>query len=144
MIRSSLRLQKKEKVRSGIQRAPRRDYEKHRKFVRRFVCEGCGTSNNIQCAHLRLMTGGGEQLKPVDAWSYAACYQCHIIDQHNIGEPEWWRRIGKDAWKTCLKYALESPVDEVRQYARDVMIPLIDRFAEYDARIAALAIQEAA
>lgn len=135
MIRSSLR--RKERVRSGIQREPAREFDRHRKFVRMHTCQACDGSEQIQCAHLRLETGGGTSLKPVDAWSLSLCAACHHI-QTVTPEREFWRKLGKDPWRLCLKFALVSPVPEVKAYAREVMIPLIDRHAEYDARIAAL------
>lgn len=128
------RLRRKEKTRSGIQRAPVRDHPRHRIHVRRHVCERCGSSRLIECAHLSWETGGGMGLKSHDAWTFPACHDCHIGHQHRIGEPAFWSEIGKDPWETCFKYAVSSPVGEVVEYARTVMRPIIDRFHDFNAR----------
>lgn len=82
-------------------------------------------------------------VKPHDAWTLSLCAGCHS-EQHWVGEVAFWAARAKDPWKLCLAFAQASPVEEVRDYARGVMVPLIERHAEYDARIAALAMQEAA
>lgn len=142
---SRLRPQKKEKVRFGIRdQENRRAFPDHRKHVRNHICECCGSSREIQCAHLGWNTGGGMGLKSHDAWTFPACRVCHLEKQHLIGEPAFWGALGKDPWVVCLKFALTSPEIDVQAYARNVMRPLIERFAEYDARIAALVQTEAA
>lgn len=135
-------LQRKEKVRSGIQREAPRQYDLHRKFVRRHKCVSCAGSHQIECAHLRLETAGGTSLKPHDAWTLPLCAREHFA-QHVVGEKTFWANVGKDPWKICVEFAKASPVEEVREYAYAVMIPLLERHAEHDARINALAAESA-
>lgn len=139
------RPKKKERFHSGIRdEETRREFTGHRKHVRNHICECCGTSRDIQCAHLSWKTGGGMSLRSHDAWSFPACRKCHLDHQHQIGEPAFWRSLGKDPWAVCFKFAVTSPEAEVKAYACDVMRPIIDRFHDYDARIAALFNREAA
>ena len=99
----------------GARVQERRDFPRHRQFIRRHACVmGCERLP-IQCAHVRLGTDGGTGLKPSDWWCVPLCAK-HHADQHAIGEQSFWHGI--DPRKLALSYALKSPVLEVQEKAR--------------------------
>src|SRR4051812_27915158 len=49
----------------------------HRAWVRGHACAACGCEIAIECAHVRLGTGGGMSMKPSDRWCISLCKGCH-------------------------------------------------------------------
>lgn len=70
--------------------------ERHRKFVRGFVCvvPGC-MADRRECCHIRTGTDGAMGEKPSDFWCFPACVE-HHRQQHDIGEPAFERMHGID------------------------------------------------
>lgn len=57
----------------------------HRAWVRGHACCACGSTTAIECAHVRVGTGGGTGFKPSDRWCISLCRDCHA-EQHRLGE----------------------------------------------------------
>jgi hypothetical protein len=80
-----------------IQKVRRRESrwrsQAHCKHVRSFACANCGSTCNVECAHLRMGSGAGLGQKP-DDWNTAPLcgggMGCHA-KQHTIGEPKFWQ-----------------------------------------------------
>lgn len=97
------------------QRDPRQRDDKHLAFVRQQPCCVCGSTRELEAAHIRYAcgavgkrsTGMGE--KPHDRWTVSLCAYHHrtgIDSQHNNNEREWWAmrglnplQIATDLWK---------------------------------------------
>ena len=99
---------------SGIARAPRREYPAHRKHIRGFEC-GVGDSDcegGIECAHVRFGTDGGLSQKPSDIFTHPLCWGHHHY-QHLVGElkfqSEYQTKFPKGLRATALEYARRSP-----------------------------------
>ena len=75
--------------------------ERHCAAVRRInKCVGCGSSRDIEAAHIRMSNGPekpnpGMGQKPPDRYVTPLCHQCHM-EQHSMGERAWWRAQGLD------------------------------------------------
>ena len=64
----------------------------HCSHVRSFACANCGSTVNVECAHLRMGTNTGMGQKPDDWNSTPLCggpSGCHTR-QHMVGEPSFW------------------------------------------------------
>lgn len=76
---------RKNKTRSGIKRAPRREWPKHQRFVRSHACSVPGCQNaQIEFAHVRTAANAGTGLKPHDSFGISLC-AVHHHHQHNVG-----------------------------------------------------------
>ncbi len=105
-----------------IQKAAKRDgrfkSQKHRDFVRSHACCNCGSTTNIQVAHVRLGSGAGMGRKPDDFRTVSLCHACHHGDQHTRGEETFW--AGKDVEGLMDAFAKESPVaKEIAAWKRE-------------------------
>lgn len=122
-------LRKKPKVRSGIMRAPKREFPRHRAFVRRHVCSVKDCANGtIECAHVRTGTDGGKSQKPSDWWTLPLCgpawvegvlVEGHHREQHRIGEPAFERKYGIDMKAIAREFARQSPDQNMRESMRE-------------------------
>lgn len=108
-------LQRRKRARSGIERAPSREFPSHRAWVRGFQCVCFKTGEcegSVEAAHLRLgvpaSEAGGTGMKPHDKWTFAAC-QKHHLESHNIGEATFQRKYNIDLKSTCDRLARISP-----------------------------------
>lgn len=106
---------KRQKVRSGIARAPQREWPRHRKFVRGHACcvPGC-QDGPIEFAHVRTGTDGGTALKPSDTHGISLCVE-HHREQHQIGEPAFERRYRIDMKALAAEFARKSPDIAMRE-----------------------------
>lgn len=78
----------------------------HLAFVRSRVCSVCGSSTNIEAAHVRLGSGAGMGQKPDDWRTVSLCagpnsnnlgqLGCHNR-QHIVGEQTFWKDIDVEA-----------------------------------------------
>ena len=73
-------------------RASRWKSTAHRDFVRSHACCNCGSTVNVEFAHVRAGSGAGIGQKPDDWHGVSLCHDCHIGDQHTKGEPNFWQR----------------------------------------------------
>lgn len=82
-------------------RATRWRSQAHTGFVRSFACAMCGSTANIEAAHVRMGSGAGMGQKPDDWRTTPLCaglhsnadeeLGCHNV-QHVIGEPKFWKQ----------------------------------------------------
>ncbi len=106
---------KRQKPRSGIKRAPAREWPRHRAFVR---AHGCSVPNCNQCnpnrpyqiefAHIRSAANSGIALKPHDAFGISLC-ATHHAEQHRIGQLAFERKYGLDLTTLAREFVRASP-----------------------------------
>jgi hypothetical protein len=98
-----------------MQRQPRLVDPSYLAWLRKLPCCACGRQPS-EAAHLRMgnlaidkrPTGMGE--KPSDFWATPLCSWCHRDDpqsQHNIGEKDFWVRLGIDPFALAIKLYAE-------------------------------------
>lgn len=107
---------KREKQRSGILRAPKRIYLRHRKFVRGRQCcvPGCTTPHVVDVAHLRSVAeGSGTSLKPFDWFTVPLCRH-HHIEEEACGPDAFGDRHGIDLWAIAAELVRKSPDTAMR------------------------------
>ena len=85
-----------DRIRSKPKKATRWRSTAHRDFVRGFACAMCGSTANIETAHVRMNSGAGIGEKPDDWRTVPLCgiqspenCGCHR-KQHGRGEPSFW------------------------------------------------------
>ena len=102
-------IRRRPKVKSGIERAPQREWPKHRQWIRGHECLVGGCMNrDIEAAHVRTgRTDGGTGLKPSDWWCVPLCKSHHAM-QHQIGEPAFERMHDLDLKKWAWLFAERS------------------------------------
>jgi hypothetical protein len=115
---------KRQKVRSGIARAPQREWPRHRRFVRSHECILAGRPNHacegpVVCCHLRLGTDGAGALKPSDWWAWAGCDGAHRL-QHQIGEIAFAALYKLDLKAVCLAFARASTDVEMKAVMKEL------------------------
>lgn len=114
---------RRERQRSGIQRAPRRVWPRHERWIRSLTCSvlACPSAVElipIECAHVRTGTDGGTSIKPSSWWTLPLCRECHHI-QHHIGEAEFEKRNAIDMKRIALALAKQSPDTAMRDAMRE-------------------------
>jgi hypothetical protein len=80
------------KIPKAPKRASRWRSQAHTTFVRSFACAMCGSTTNIEAAHVRMGSGAGIGQKPDDWRTVPLCGGrdgCHAL-QHRGGEPSFW------------------------------------------------------
>lgn len=110
------RLKKRERSRSGIRRAPQRDWPSHRTYVRKFEClfrhlGGCDSP--ARCCHLSEGLDAGEQkvgtnLKVHDKNTWPGCDHHHTA-AHSIGHLAYAAAHGVDLFAEIAKIQRGSP-----------------------------------
>lgn len=100
---------RKKPVRSNILRGPKREWPRHRRFVRSHQCcvPGC-LQGPIEFAHVRTAANAGKSLKPHDAHAVSLCAD-HHREQHNRGVQTFERKYGIDLAKLADEFARKSP-----------------------------------
>lgn len=103
------------------QREPRRESPAHLAFIRQQPCCVCGTTVNVQAAHIRMPkvgdkrpTGMGE--KSHDRWTVPLCGWDHTDGpkaQHKMSERAFWQMHGIDPFKLAYELWLKSGAKEV-------------------------------
>lgn len=116
-------LQRRQRQRSGIQRAPERHWRKHEQWVRGWACvafkvdpDGC--SGKIQCCHHRTAANSGTGIKP-HAWETWPGCAAHHTEQHRIGQKAFEIKYGVDCAKEAARLARISPDLEMRQAMKE-------------------------
>jgi hypothetical protein len=123
-----LRLPKRrERPRSGILRAPPREFPRHRRYIRSLECV-CANGppgpfraacrGPVHCCHVRIGTDGGSAQKPSDWWTFPACERHHVY-QHYVGERQFEGRYELDLKAVALALARRSPDLPMRQAMRE-------------------------
>lgn len=108
---------------SGIERAPKREFPKHRAFVRRHQCSvpGC-LDGPIEFAHIRTSANSGTGLKPHDANGISLC-SAHHQEQHRIGQPAFERKYGIILAKIAAEFARLSTDATMKESLREAPQP---------------------
>lgn len=81
----------------------------HRRFVTSRACAGCGSTVNIEAAHVRIGSGAGMGAKPDDYRVVGLCggpAGCHAR-QHRVGERTFWG--DRDVEALIRAYVAASP-----------------------------------
>lgn len=107
---------RREPVRSGISRSPKREWPRHRKFVRSHECcasNGIYCTDPIEFAHVRTGTDGGMAQKPSDWWGISLCHM-HHQRQHQMGETHFAAAYGIDMKKLAAEFARHSPDEKMK------------------------------
>lgn len=119
-------LARRKPVRSGIQRAPKREWPRHEKWVRGFSCvagrpgeHDC--SPKVECCHVRTGTGAGTGIKPCSWWAIPLCSRHHRL-QHELGEATFAKRYDIDLRELALKLARMSPDLKMREAMREARL----------------------
>lgn len=115
-------LARRKPPKSGIQRAPKREWPRHEKWVRGFNCclvmRAVECSGKIECCHVRTGTGGGTSLKPPSWFTVPMC-QMHHTEQHAVGEAQFERKHGINLYVIALHLARMSPDRKMREAMRE-------------------------
>ena len=101
------------------QRHPRQRDDKHLAYVRSLPCCVCGSTRNVEAAHIRMGCPArgkeplpGLQTKPDDKWTTPLCHYHHqsgILAQHRIGEQEFWFEVhGRNPFDVAERLFIES------------------------------------
>jgi hypothetical protein len=100
---------RRQQARSGILREPKREYPRHRRFVRSFGCcvPNCD-GGPIVFAHVRSAANAGTGLRPADWNGISLCDACHR-EQHQIGQPAFERKHGIDMAALAAAFSCASP-----------------------------------
>lgn len=83
----------------------------HRSWIRGFECSNpkCITPDEpIECAHVRIGSGGGMGMKPSDAWCIALCRICHARS-HNVGDQTFMQETGLGLVELAQAFYRASP-----------------------------------
>lgn len=106
---------KRERPRSGIARAPKRIWLRHRRFVKSHHCcvPGC-QSLAVDLAHLRSVAeGSGTSLKPFDWFTVPLCRN-HHLQEEAAGPDAFGDRHGIDLWAIARELMRRSPDMQMR------------------------------
>jgi hypothetical protein len=119
---------RRERLRSGIHRAPIREFQRHRAYIRRLRCvcdddvvrslDLLCCEGRIECCHVRLETNGGAALKPSDWWTFPGC-RAHHDEAHQLGESRFQDLYGLDLKEIALRLARRSPDLHMRQVMKE-------------------------
>lgn len=107
---------KRTRPRSGILRAPPREFPRHRKFVRSFVCAVPGCGKPAVCAHLRTAANSGRALRPADWFTVPLCNDHHAEQEGRTGS--FCKKYGVDLWALAAELARKSPDLKMREAMR--------------------------
>lgn len=109
-------LPRRKPPRSGIERAPKREWPKHRRFVSTFVCaayKANACEGRIECAHyngddIPSADKGGMGLKAHDRWTWPSCSK-HHAESHQIGAESFQKKYGINLKHICEQFQKVSP-----------------------------------
>lgn len=106
--------QKRQKPRSGIERAPKRIWLRHRRFVKSHCCcvPGC-PALLVDPAHLRSVVNDGTGLTPFD-WFLVPLCRHHHQEQEPLGPDAFGDRHGIDLLAIAAELARKSPDTNMR------------------------------
>lgn len=106
---------KRQKPRSGIQRAPKREWPRHRRFVRSRICcvPNCDIGAVIDFAHVKTRGAGGH-----DCYGVSLC-RIHHAEQHAIGVDTFQRKYGIDLWALAAEFTRLSPDQAMKESLRE-------------------------
>jgi len=103
------------------QRDPRQEDRAHLAFVRAQPCCVCGSTRNVEAAHLKMRKpeigkeSPGMQQKAHDMWVTPLCAYHHRIgidSQHNNNERKWWTMRGLNPFEIAANLWRDSGGEE--------------------------------
>lgn len=104
---------------SGIERAPKRQWPRHEAFVRRHSCVVPGCENqDIEFMHLRSAANAGTGLKPHSRFGVSGCRE-HHAEAHRIGHDSFARKYGIDLWAIAAAFVKASPDVAMKEAIRE-------------------------
>lgn len=100
------------------QRQPRQRDQKHIDYVNKLPCCICGSTRNVEAAHLKMRKPEigkempGMSMKADDRFVTPLCHYHHqsgILAQHRIGEERFWFEVhGRNPFEICDRLWIES------------------------------------
>lgn len=113
-------LGRRKPLRGGIERAPKRGFPKHERWVRGFACcvPGC-QCRQIECMHLRNAANSGTSIKPPSWFCIPGC-SAHHHEAHQIGHDSFALKYGIDLWKIAADLAYRTTDKTMRDEMRRV------------------------
>ena len=110
---------KRGRQRSNILRAPRREWPRHRRFVKNHRCcvPGC-QGGPIVFAHWRSAANAGTGIKPAD-WHGISLCDAHHKEQHQIGQPKFEARHGISMFDLAAAFARGSTDKEMKEAMKE-------------------------
>ena len=96
-------------------REVRREFPRHRKFVRSHGCcvPGCDRAP-IEFAHIRSAANSGVAVKPHDAFGISLCAEHHRY-QHQVGQSAFEREFKIDLARLAAEFVKRSPDTAMRE-----------------------------
>ncbi len=106
---------KRQKLRSGIERAAKREWPRHRKWLRTFQCvvNNC-QGGHIEVSHIRTAANAGTGIKPHDAFAVPMCSECHAY-YHRIGHKTFERIYILNLAALAAEFTRKSPDQAMRE-----------------------------
>ena len=110
--------------RPRIEHAVRREWPRHRRFVRSFGCSVplCTNDTPSEFAHLRSAPSAGTALKPHDGFGVSLCgadpgrgIEGHHAEYHRLGHHRFERKYRVDLRAIAAEFVRRSPDWEMRQ-----------------------------
>lgn len=106
----------------GIERAPKRVWPRHRRFVKGHECvvtlKRIGECNGpIDPAHVRSAANAGTSVKPFD-WFLVPLCRKHHEEQHR-GVETFMRKYGIDLWALAAEFAAKSPDTAMKEAMKE-------------------------
>lgn len=94
-------------------KTPRERDDVHLMAIRQCLCVGCGSTDRVEAAHVRLASGAhnkksGMGEKPDDKWTVPLCQVCHR-KQHNMGELTFHHDLGINPVLMAIELYAASP-----------------------------------
>lgn len=109
-------LPRRKPARSGIERAPKREWPKHHAFVRGHVCacfKAQECEGRIEACHyngddIPAADKGGTGLKAHSRWVWPGCSK-HHAESHQIGGESFQKKYGINLKTICEQFQKVSP-----------------------------------
>lgn len=119
MARGPAFLRRKPKVKMGVREEIKREWPRHRKYVRSHQCVVPGCERlPTECCHIRLGAHAGMKQKPGDWLTYPGCagLDGHHAEQHTIGEVSFAKKYGLDLYQTAARLVKFTPDLTMKDY----------------------------
>ncbi len=113
---------KRQPQRSGIKRAPKREWPKHRKWLRSHECVVSVSSTfwfngfcagMVEVSHIRTAANSGTGIKPHDSSAVPMC-SSHHSEYHRIGAETWEKKYALDLARLAAEFTAKSPDQAMR------------------------------
>lgn len=110
-------------LRSGIERGPKREWARHRAWLRRHQCVVTGCAREpIEVSHIRTAANAGIALRPHDSSAVPMCGgigpEAHHAEYHRIGHASFEAKYGLNLKATAAELTRQSPDTDMRASLR--------------------------